>query len=57
MPADDQPATQLIYIELEPRQIEAIRLEAQWREIPFDEVVTECAKLYLERLRLRRGKV
>jgi hypothetical protein len=47
--ADDQPATQLVYIQLRPDQIKAVRELAQWAEVGFDVVVSECAKLYLER--------
>jgi hypothetical protein len=42
---------ELVYVQVEPEQIEAIRLEAQWREISFDEVVSECAARFLEKIR------
>jgi hypothetical protein len=33
MNSDDQPATELVFVELEPGQIELLRRKAQWREI------------------------
>ena len=48
MSPDEEPATCLVYVQLESGQIEALHLEAQRREIHFDTVVSEAVELFLE---------